>query len=1649
MNEKKKSKPRYVKPTLVSNSARYKIGGKEYSATDVSRLKPQTKEINTVKGTENAPRQVSKKLENHAGVINTSVGTVTPSQSVHAQDGTYKPSANTQATVQTAAAPQNNTFKPSVSSPITTPQVSPNNGNTGAKTGSDLSRFAENRVLEQTDSYYSTNAFEAVRKPQSVDAIKTGATPTVQTASTIKPGPQPVIAPQSAKIPAGPITPTPNPATPTAVPGVGSPNIKTQSELNRVAQVNVQEQTRNFHSNNAFNTERKEIRSEIERTPRTVEMVKTGAPMTGKQQPVATPNQNGSPPHGIGIKTAPQAEAIGQGIKTQMGQPSPAPAGHGPSSPVPGMGSPNLKTDSQVQNAAKNSVQTQTENFHSNNAFSAEKKEIRSGIERTPKTVDAVKTAAPLTGKQQPVTVTQPQNNPAKQGNGIKTQMGQPSPAPAGHGPSSPVLGMGSPNLKTDSQVQNAAKKSVQTQTQDFHSNNAFSAEKKEIRSGIERTPRKVDAVKTAAPLTGKQQPMTVPQQHGSPNPNNPLGGKRTGAIVGTGSAGKALPQNQRLAPFVAKGTQPVQNTHITVQAGANIRTGSQMANVLEQKVRSQTESFHSNNAVVAGIKKIQNDGRVIPKNVGGIQTGMNLPQGGKIAYRPNVPTVGKGSVGSVTLSKSQMADLRANMRRLGITDKVTTGNLQYSQKTARAFNLSDKVKEGKIFTEIRAGKKLMGKFAVGQENKRAFVRYLGVTAKYTVGTEAANALQKWKTANKKELLTGGKMLLGSAEGALLTEDDLGTQAAGMTIAAGMAGATGFKAAQWASEVGIESIKKVGNGAYQVITTTGRASITVGATVKTMIQTQAAPFSKEAIRILRSQAQLSGLNDTKIVKGIVSKVDRVKTAYHNAVDGVKKVGTTVATGAKRIKTAVDTSVKIVHGVTTGTLSVNLAKAQIEAFRQRMFKGIQTGVVKGVKTAAGYAVRGTAKGVGVTLFRGVPKAGKLLKGGVMTGAGMMMRSEDFAVRGVGTAVVATEVGVKTAVVGAKATGYTVKTAVKTGKAVYAGAKFIKNYGLNAAWQRARILARKKTFELGKSVVSLILQGAKLAVGKVALPLLLIALLVLLFTGGISAAGSAAGAIFSGVFEEGDTDTEYFYREYLLDTDGEGKGLPPLTSVFKNQLAGEIQSRLNSYDIVRFFSDMNQNDVLYSHYNGTAYGGTPQSAVANGMPSDETLANVIQPLLNAIILVEYDLEPTQSEMAALVKEIFDALYDISDPNSVNKDETEETCGQALKDGEGEPNEPCDECNEIHAMDDCPNQRSGYHSDFVCSECDEYYYICDGHKGNRNCGKSEHTHDYGCWKPLCGKNHTHYYSCYWACGLDDYSWHSHDEDCVIFKCGKAEHTHRGWYSEYNSGCYSTDYCYNGAEMSSPCSNSTKYFRCTGYRYCDTHTVYTVVLHMQGLTKLVNKYFTTPIAQLEAIPGRTEDQEKRLQELKDAYEIMQILIDESGALFPDVGAGGAGGAGGGSYGPSASVFYGGSGLMTPVNFTALTSPFGWRIHPVYGESKFHSGVDLAAPQGTPIYAAADGTVTQAYYDSAYGGGNTVIIAHDDGYQTGYCHMVQFIVSSGQTVKQGDCIGYVGSTGVSTGPHLHLTVRLNGERVNPEQHIDLNWKPGNEGFDS
>lgn len=196
---------------------------------------------------------------------------------------------------------------------------------------------------------------------------------------------------------------------------------------------------------------------------------------------------------------------------------------------------------------------------------------------------------------------------------------------------------------------------------------------------------------------------------------------------------------------------------------------------------------------------------------------------------------------------------------------------------------------------------------------------------------------------------------------------------------------------------------------------------------------------------------------------------------------------------------------------------------------------------------------------------------------------------------------------------------------------------------------------------------------------------------------------------------------------------------------------------------------------------------------------------------------------------------------------------------------------------------------------------------------------------------------------------------------------------------------------------------------------------------------------AEYEALLDAAEEEAGKLKDdisdKQDDYEAAKYQEWLATSVPPTTAARPSGGSGsGGTAGSSNTV--GGITWLVPCNYTKFSSPFGYRIHPVYKDWRFHYGVDLSAPRGTPIIASRSGVVTTAKYGSS--AGYYVTIDHMDGYSTQYMHMTHYIVSKGDYVTAGQVIGYVGSTGTSTGNHLHFSVLYNGSHVNPANYIKI-----------
>jgi murein DD-endopeptidase MepM/ murein hydrolase activator NlpD len=195
-----------------------------------------------------------------------------------------------------------------------------------------------------------------------------------------------------------------------------------------------------------------------------------------------------------------------------------------------------------------------------------------------------------------------------------------------------------------------------------------------------------------------------------------------------------------------------------------------------------------------------------------------------------------------------------------------------------------------------------------------------------------------------------------------------------------------------------------------------------------------------------------------------------------------------------------------------------------------------------------------------------------------------------------------------------------------------------------------------------------------------------------------------------------------------------------------------------------------------------------------------------------------------------------------------------------------------------------------------------------------------------------------------------------------------------------------------------------------------------VEGIAKLVEEQAALQAALEQEIALR-EDALDDVEAAKESYEAavadLQAESDRIRGIVQGGGSSGGGSSGGTFYWPTAG---------------SITSGFGWRTHPIFGTQRFHAGVDMGGACGQPIYAADSGTVLANYWSDGYG--LFTILDHGDGLSTAYAHQSSANVSSGQSVSRGQAIGAVGTTGWSTGCHLHFEVRVNGTPVDPVPYL-------------
>ena len=815
-------------------------------------------------------------------------------------------------------------------------------------------------------------------------------------------------------------------------------------------------------------------------------------------------------------------------------------------------------------------------------------------------------------------------------------------------------------NARTGSEISHESAKKIQSQTENFYKNDSDLI-KSGIESEVQNTPRTVERIKTG------EQPQ-VPQN----TPYRPQVQTQQPQTVKNG-----IPQPGNSSP-----TPPQSTT-------GNVRTQSSISREAEQKVQSQTESYHKTGAYETAKSGIQSEMVSTPRTVESIKTGGSPAPEQQSTYKPQVPG-----------GTAYQPQATGAFRPMGNTTYVDTGNVKTQSSISREA-------EQKVQSQTNSYNK-SGAYNTPQPTIRDRVDSTPMNLSgVQTGISRTPQGSHFSLFNVINSTNGKSFNLenainkvgGNAQSALSQQADLGAESAGMGVTAGLVGVQAFRASQKFTEAApaiaqstVNGLHTAGKGVYQVAVTGGLAVVTVSRTAAMVQAGQFHPLSHASMQMLKAQALAVGLNKTALSQTIIHSVTGIHNRIQNGIQSAKQIGNTIQTGYHTVQRGV----KIVRGVTNGTISAQVAAQSVSRMANKAIKfsvgGIKTGVSVGLKTGKGLIVKGVTKGIPFVALKGIPKTASFMHGGGLTLAGIMQGSDDWAIRGTGTAIKVTDIGVRTAVKGAKATGYTIKTAVKggmtAGRASIAAGRFIKNQGLKAAWNAGRKKAATAIANAGRSMVTAIINAAKALGSKILIPILIVVIVIMGFNGIVMVPVTAVSSIFSSMFSTSDTKMDYDVREYLNTL------VPGLSTDFQQDLANQMQASQGTYDIVRFYSNTGSGEVVEPTLSG----------VASVVPTIDEILNMIQPIFNAVVLMQYELEPTEAEAEALTEEIFSKLFSVTTATST------EYCGQSIETGEGTAN-AAHSCGSIHALSDCPNPVTGIHSSYTCSDC--CYNFCPGHE------------------------------------------------------------------------------------------------------------------------------------------------------------------------------------------------------------------------------------------------------------------------------------------------------------------------------------------------
>lgn len=678
-------------------------------------------------------------------------------------------------------------------------------------------------------------------------------------------------------------------------------------------------------------------------------------------------------------------------------------------------------------------------------------------------------------------------------------------------------------------------------------------------------------------------------------------------------------------------------------------------------------------------------------------------------------------------------------------------------------------------------------------------------------------------------------------QNSLDTQDDSGTRTLSNALTAGGVAIKAFKTAQHVSPY----IVKGAVGTYHEIDKGIKVIKRIDSTVG-MIKTKVIKLDRDTAGKIKNK-MLNKVNQIEPIKTLNHAITRVKT-------GVDKVKTYSIT----FKNGVNKTVILTKGVVSGTVKVHITKETLQKLRNTTIRT----TIKGVKLSGnvvGYAVKkniGRSVKVGINIGKGfnqgLSKVGDICTNTGDTGTqalGYGIKTSYYVIR----SAAYTPKLAKNAYKGVKTS---INTVVKTGRVIgksYQGIKtgvklsqkmgykkVLKNYAKH--WNSSlRGKVAKTLVKAGNSIITAMIDGIKNLGMKAILPLILILLVVMCGSSVISSFGTAAASIFS---------------PFLSDENGveidETAWLTSHITTKRNELIQHIKDTYNNnlvenggqYHYVRFYNITNSEEIELTDTN-----------INTSIYTVLEYQQYIQPIFHTIIMSEFEMQASEFEMQSVLNDIWERITTIK---------TEVLPTEYCNNG-GMEND-----NLIHAdIAICPNYSAiKYHEkdteSALCS-CDHWYYTCKGEEGNLNCGKSEHSHSASCYTVIKGVK--------------------------VKTCGERNHSHSDWKSAGNSGCYSTTY--HKGELASDCGNSKKKKGCNGYYVCKGHKILSLTIELGSLDDLLSHYYLIEINSLEAKTNRTIDEERKLQNLKDYYE---ICVNYMVVLEEEIGLGDGNGGGGGT---------------------------------------------------------------------------------------------------------------------------------------------------------